>query len=301
MKKIVGLGACVLDTLIECEAYPIEDKKSSANLIVRTGGGPVANALVVASKMGQKSEFVGALSDDVDGDFLVSEFKRYGVDTNNVKRINNTNAFVSYIVLSKETASRTCVFNRGNVPDDFENINITTLDNADVLHLDGNYLNSAIKSAEYAKSKGVMVSLDAGGLYKDIENLLPYVDILIPSEEFALGITKAKTADEAIRILQEKYSPKVLVVTQGANGGLFVAGEKICKYDSFKVRCVDSNGAGDTFHGAFLVAYLNGLSIDKCCEFASATSAIKCTKVGMRDALPTYNEVLDFVNSKVKT
>ena len=298
MKKVVGVGACVLDTLIECDRYLVEDKKTRANKIIRTGGGPVANALVAISKMGVKSEFLGALSKDADGKFLINEFKKYNVETENVKMIEGTSAFVSYVILAKETASRTCAFNRGDVPDDYENINFSAIDDADIIHLDGNYLQSAIKSAEYAKSKGVMVSLDAGGLYENIEDLLPYVDILITSEEFALGITKAKTASEAIKILQEKYLPKILVVTQGVNGGLFVDDEKISRYDSFKVKCVDSNGAGDAFHGAFLVAYLNGLSIAKCCEFASATSAIKCAKVGMRDALPTYNEVLDFIKNK---
>jgi sugar/nucleoside kinase (ribokinase family) len=298
MKKVIGVGACVLDTLIECDAYPVEDKKSRANLVMRTGGGPVANALVVCSKMGVESEFLGALSNDADGEFLIAEFNRYGVGTKNVKKINDTKAFVSYVLLSKSSASRTCVFNRGNVPDNPKDINLSAIDGADVLHLDGNYLKCAIECAKYAKSKGVLVSLDAGGNYDGIEKLLPYVDILIPSEEFALSLTKAEKPEQAINILQEKYSPKVLVVTQGAKGGLYVEDGQIRKYDSFKIKCVDSNGAGDTFHGAFLVAYLNGYSIEGCCEFASATSAIKCLKVGMRDALPTFDEVLSFIKSR---
>ena len=297
MKKIVGVGACVLDTLIECDNYPIEDKKFRANSILKTGGGPVANALVVASKLGIETEFLGALSKDVDGKFLIDEFDRYGVDTKNIKKIDGVNAFVSYVILSKNLGSRTCVFNRGSLPDDPKNINFLAIKEANVLHLDGNYLNCAIESAKFAKSNGVLVSLDAGGNYEGIEKLLPYVDILIPSEEFALSFTKTEKVETAIKILMEKYSPKVLVVTQGKNGGLFVHNEKVYNYDSFKVKCVDSNGAGDTFHGAFLVAYLNGLSVEECCEFASATSAIKCTKIGTREALPTIDEVFSFIKS----
>ena len=55
MKKIVGLGACVYDTLITCDKYPIEDTKHQAGNIFVSGGGPVGNALVVASKLGVRA------------------------------------------------------------------------------------------------------------------------------------------------------------------------------------------------------------------------------------------------------
>lgn len=297
MKKVVGVGACVLDTLIECNAYPTEDKKYRANSVKKTGGGPVSNALVVLAKMGIESEFVGLLSADNDGDFLKSEFERYGVKTAHVKQVENSKAFTSYIVLSKESGSRTCVFERGSVPDEPKHLDLSAVDGADVVHLDGNSLNCALEVAKYAKEKGILVSLDAGGLYENIEKLLPYVDILIPSEEFAQGITKLDDTTKAIKALNEKFAPKVLAVTQGSKGGLYIKDGNVYHYDSFKVNCVDSNGAGDTFHGAFLSAYLKGYQIEDCTKIASATSAIKCTKVGMRDALPTFEEVLEFIKA----
>ena len=56
MKKVVGLGACVLDTLINCDRFPIEDTKQKAQGIFLSGGGPVGNALVVMSKLGIETE-----------------------------------------------------------------------------------------------------------------------------------------------------------------------------------------------------------------------------------------------------
>ena len=52
--------------------------------------------------------------------------------------------------------------------------------------------------------------------------------------------------------------------------------------DGEKVKAVDTNGAGDTFHGAFLVAFCEGKSIKDCCTFASKVAAYKCTKHGVR-------------------
>ena len=294
MKKVVGLGACVLDTLINCDKYPKEDTKQKAESVFLAGGGPVGNALVVMSKLGVKAQVIGGFGGDNAGAYLLDDFKKYGVGVENATVLKDKSSFTSYIVLAENTASRTCVFDRGSVPDEPKNLKLTALDNADVLHLDGNYLQCAIVAANYAKQKGVKVSLDAGGLYKDVEKLLPLVDILIPSAEFALGITGANDIPTAIKILQEKYTPEVLVVTDGSNGGYYWNGENVVHYDSVKVKAVDTNGAGDTFHGAFVSAYCDGKSTQECCAFASKVAAYKCTFKGAR-TYPLSKEIIESV------
>ena len=282
MKKVVGIGACVLDTLINCDKYPTEDTKQKAESIFLSGGGPVGNALVVMSKLGVKTEILGAFSSDNAGKYLVEDFQKYGVETKNAKVVDGVSSFVSYIILSEENQTRTCIFDRGGVVDDPENICFSAIDSADVLHLDGNYLKSAVAAARYAKEKGVKVSLDAGGLYAGIDELLPYVDILIPSAEFALGYTGESEIVSAVRALYEKYSPEVLVVTDGSNGGYYFENGEPRHYDSIKIHAVDTNGAGDTFHGAFVVAYCEGQTLSDCCAFASKVAAYKCTNKGAR-------------------
>ncbi len=295
MKKIVGMGACVYDTLISLEKYPKEDTKVKGDKIVVSGGGPVGNALVVASKLGASTSVIGGFASDTAGKYLIEDFKKYGVNTDNVKILDDKQSFVSYILLSKEDGSRTCVFNRGSVPDTEDNVDLSVIDNAQILHLDGNYINGAVKCALYAKEKGVEVSLDAGGLYEGIENLLPLVDILIPSAEFAMGLTGKKTPEEALIELHKRYNPKVLAVTDGKNGGYYCENGKALKYPTFKVKAIDSNGAGDTFHGAFLWAYLSGKSVKDSCIFASATSAYKCRFVGARTYPLSEELVFNFI------
>ena len=67
MKKVVGLGACVLDTLINCDTYPQEDSKRKAQSVFLSGGGPVGNALVVVSKLGVQAEVIGGFGGDSAG------------------------------------------------------------------------------------------------------------------------------------------------------------------------------------------------------------------------------------------
>lgn len=298
MKRVVGIGASVLDTVICMREFPEEDKKRRAESVFSTGGGPVGNALVALSRLGVSAEYLGGVSDDGNGVRLLEEFMRFGVRCDRTVKVEGSTAFTSYIILSEKSGSRTCVFDRGTLPDEEGNVCFSAIDGADALHLDGNYLRSALAAAKYAKNSGVKVSLDAGGNYEGIEALLPYVDLLIPSEEFALARTGKKTAEEAMFALQKEYSPEVLVLTQGAKGGLYLD-DGVCKsYPSFPVRCVDSNGSGDTFHGAFLAAYLDGMAIKECCLFASAAAAIKCTRAGVRNALPDRFEVQTFLSQQ---
>ena len=292
MKKIVGLGACVYDTLIKCDTYPTEDTKKKAEDVIVSGGGPVGNALVVASKLGMTASVIGTFADDDAGKYLISDFCLYGVDTKSIKIKKDAKSFVSYILISKSGKSRTCVFSRGTVEDDEANVDLEAIKAADVLHLDGNYLKSAIFAAKFAKENNVAVSLDAGGLYEGIEKLLPLVDILIPSGEFAMGLTGKSTVPSALEELYKRYSPKVLAVTDGKNGGYYCENGKAVKYPAFNVDAVDTNGAGDTFHGAFLAAYTSGKSVKDSCIFASATSAYKCGFVGAR-TYPLSTEIIE--------
>ena len=76
MKKVVGLGACVLDTLISCDKYPREDTKRKAESVFVSGGGPVGNALVVMSKLGLDARVLGNFADDNAGNYLLQDFEK---------------------------------------------------------------------------------------------------------------------------------------------------------------------------------------------------------------------------------
>ena len=88
--------------------------------------------------------------------------------------------------------------------------------------------------------------------------------------------------------LHQAYNPEILVVTDGSNGGYYYEGGKAVHYDSVKVQAVDTNGAGDTFHGAFVAAYCHEKSVKEACDFASKVAAFKCANKGLR-SLPFEN------------
>ena len=299
MAQIVGIGANVQDTIYRLVTYPQEDTKQKAVSITQCGGGPCTTGLVAAAKLGAVCAYIGNVSADATGEFLVKDLADYGVDVSMTKAIPNTTGFRSCIWLADDRATRTCVFDRGNVPGaTLGEQEIAAIRDAQLLMVDGNDLEAAVFAAKIARQSGTTVLYDAGGLYPNVEKLLEQTDILIPSEEFACKHTGESSADRAAMILFQQYQPKVVVVTQGKEGGVLYDGTHLTHYPAFPVDAVDTNGSGDVFHGAFAFALTKGWDYLHCCVFSSAVSALKCTQVGARKSIPDYDAVIDFLRSR---
>lgn len=297
MASVVGIGAAVFDILMTLDSFPQEDTKIWGRETKFQCGGPCATGLVAISKLGESACYMGTVGDDMYGTFIKGEMDRYGVDTSCVK-VNPGLTFHSVVLLNLSNSSRTCVCNRGEAAaPTAQDVDLDILKQAKYLHLDGNQLDCAIFAAQKAREMGVKVSMDAGGAYPNIEKLLPLVDVLIPSEEFSMKVTGCATAQEAAAVLQERYHPQILIITQGSKGGFIWENGKEVRYPVFPVKAIDSNGAGDTFHGAFVAGQLKGMSVYESCAFASATSALKCTRFGAQEGIPGYEEVLEFMKS----
>ena len=290
MSKIVGIGANVFDTLYNIPTYPTEDTKMRATASKTAGGGPVATGLVAAQKLGEETAYIGVLSDDNGGKFLKEDFEKYGVETNLIEIKSGYRSFASVLWLCADSATRTCVFDKGDLPPLVLNdAQKQAICDAELLMVVGYEMDAAVEAAKIAKANGTKVLYDCGGLYEGVERLLAYTDIMIPSEEFSLGHTGCATAEEAAKKLYEMYSPEVVVITQGKRGGIIFDGKEVVSYPIYPAKVVDSNGSGDVFHGAFAAGVVKGYDYLKCCHFSSAVSGLKCTGVGARESVPSFD------------
>ena len=296
MAKIVGIGACVFDTLYNIPTYPTEDTKMRATSFKSAGGGPVATGLVAAQKLGEQTAYLGVLSSDNGGVFLKADFEKYGVDTRLIDVKDGYRSFASVLWLCADTATRTCVFDKGDLPAiRLNDAQKKAIAEAQLLMVDGNEIDAAIEAAAIARKNGTKVLYDCGGLYPDVDKLLALTDIMIPSEEFAMGHTGCDNASDAAKRLYELYSPEVVVVTQGKRGGILFDGKTLTEYPIYPATVVDSNGSGDVFHGAFAAGMIKGYDYVKCCHFSSAVSAIKCMGVGARESVPDFETVKKYM------
>lgn len=299
--EVIGIGSSVYDTLIVVPHYPVEDTKMEGLQTKVQGGGPCATALVAAQKLGVSTAYVGTVGDDPFGRFLLSDLEKWGVDIRHVRCMAGCVSFHSVVLLNQETHTRTCIWSRGTVPPlAADAVEQELFQHAKVLHLDGHMLEAAIAAARQCRKYGVRVSYDAGSIYPGVERLMPYTDWLIPSEEFALAITGSSVPEEAAQKLYDTFHPQLVAVTQGTRGGILLDEKGMRRYQSYSVEVRDTNGCGDTFHGAFVAGKIHGLDNDAACQYASAAAALKCTRVGARSAMATDKECREFLKNNHK-
>ena len=158
MSDIIGIGASVYDTLMTVESYPNEDTKMMATSTKIMAGGPVATGIVASAKLGVSASYMGCLGDDVFGNYMYDDFAHWGVGTECVVRKEGVVSFHSVVLLNTTSATRTCVWNKGTIPEITpDELNYDAIKEAKILHLDGHQLTAAIAAAKFAKANGVKV------------------------------------------------------------------------------------------------------------------------------------------------
>ena len=163
MSKIVGIGANVFDTLYNIPTYPTEDTKMRATASKTAGGGPVATGLVAAKKLGVDAAYIGVLSDDNGGKFLKEDFEKYGVETKYIDVKSGYRSFASVLWLCADTATRTCVFDKGDLPPlVLGDAQKQAIKDAVLLMVDGNEMEAAVEGAKIARENGVKILYDCG-------------------------------------------------------------------------------------------------------------------------------------------
>lgn len=89
--------------------------------------------------------------------------------------------------------------------------------------------------------------------------------------------------------------PGIVGITLGDEGCILSWENRSLREPAFKMDVVDTTGAGDVFHGAFIYGLLKNWSLEKTAKFANAVAAMKCRKLGGRAGIPTLREVTEFL------
>lgn len=296
---VVGLGLATIDIMTLVPRLPGRDDVFGVRRIQLEGGGPVATALVAAARLGATTAYLGPLASTTWGTLARAGLEKEGVDTSQAPARAGGEQGVSVILVDEATGQRSILYDRGEMeelaPAEVPEGLITS---ARALHLDGVHPGAACHAAEVARAAGVTVSFDggAGELWAGAERLLPLVDLMVVARHFAEQHTGLADPLEAGPALLETYRPRQVVITDGLRGCWYwddaqrAAGEHLHQ-PAFATEVVDTTGAGDVFHGAYLYAFLQDWPARRCLAFAAATAALKCRALGGRAGIPTRRQV----------
>jgi len=294
---VLGLGMATIDILTTVPRLPKSNEVYEVIGLHIEGGGPVSTALVALSKLGSVPAYLGTVAADIWGKMILQEFDRYNVCIEHVIRGVEGESPVSVILIEKDTGQRAILYRKSSLPElKPSDLSSALIASAKILHLDGVHLSAAIQGAHIARANQVLVSLDggAGESWSGLDELLPLIDILVVARQFAARVTGLDDPTSAGPVLL-KFGASEVVITDGENGCWYWDKSHHFHQPAFHVNIVDTTGAGDTFHGAYLFARLQGSQPKKRLIFASAVAALKCTHIGGRSGIPDRQETEKFI------
>jgi len=293
--EVVGLGVSCVDYTGVVENIPGVDETTLMIDFSKQMGGPVAVALVTFANLGGVAGYIGKIGKDGEGEIIKKTFHQFGVNIKYLIEEENTQTSLSFILVEKKSGKRTIIFNpECSFSLSFSEFDPDFITGAKFLYLDGGAPEAAIDAANWAKNKGVKIVLDAGVNMPHMVDLVKRSDIVICSESFLLGFANKSNIEKGIREIA-KFGPNIVVSTCGTGSTVCLGREEIFRQPVFKVNSVDTTGAGDVFHGAFLYGLVKGWDLQRIVKFSSATAAIKCTKLGGLRGIPSLEEVNRFL------
>ena len=292
----IGFGICAADYLCLLGHYPKLDEKTTASEFSKQGGGPVPTALVTLARLGARTAFIGKVGNDAAGDFIREEFRREGVSTAFMIIDEAVKTPEAFIWIDQPSGKRTVVLNRTHISDvSVGQIAAEQVTAGKILLIDGWEAETSIQAAKWAKDSGRIVVADFGSVRERIEEMLPLVDYPIVSAKFIRqmwGQIEVPTATK--KLLQ--WGARAGVVTCGPQGCFGNDGQHVYFQPAFTVPVVDTTGAGDVFHGAFIFGLLQQWALPDILRFASAVAALKCTALGGRAGIPNRPQTEQFLD-----
>jgi sugar/nucleoside kinase (ribokinase family) len=292
---VVGMGLNSVDFLTVVPEFPAPNSKMKMLQFSKQGGGQVATALVALSRWGVKTKYLGKVGADELGQFSLHSIRQEAVDVSSVTvEPDATNQFAT-IIVNASTGDRTILWNR----DDRLMYREGELRKEEVccgklLHLDGHDLHAAIQCARWAKEEGIPTVIDLDKVEPLTSELIKEIDFLVTSSRFPTLYTGISDQKKAFLELQ-KQTDGFLCATLGHSGAMAWVDGEFFYAEGFKVKAVDTTGAGDVFHGGFIYGLLRNWEVDKMLRFANAAAALKCLDFGGRRGIPPLEKTQQFM------
>jgi sugar/nucleoside kinase (ribokinase family) len=295
----VGFGLNAVDHLIVVPEYPAFDTKVRFTEYEKSAGGQTASAMVALQRLGLKTAYAGRFGSDEDGRFGLRAIEYEGVNLDFAETIEGADNQVAFIIIDARSGERTIIWDRDerlSYRSDEAPVEIAT--RGRVLHLDAHDPPACAVMAGAARDVGAIVTADIDNIYEGLPELLPLIDVLISSAEFPHRVTGISDERASLVELKARYGCAIVGATLGSRGALIYCEGQFFESPAFDVPsgCRDTTGAGDAFHGGFIYGMLSGEDLETCMNLGNAVAALKCRSLGGRAALPTADELKEFMS-----
>ena len=217
------------------------------------------------------------------------------IDVANFRLFPDGRSSVSGIIVDR-SGERQIVNFRGAFPEAAGWLPLDEVAQVSAVLADPRWVEGAVALFGKARALGIPTVLDGDVADDEVfERLLPLTDHAIFSEP-ALASFAGSADGEALNRLA-RFNCGVIAVTRGGEGVSWYESGRLQRRAAYPVSVVDTTGAGDVFHGAYVLAIGTGLEVQDAMAFASAAAALKCTRSGGRAGIPSINDCLAFMRT----
>jgi ribokinase len=303
----VGFGALNVDKLFKVDGIAVAEEESSVIDYSETCGGSAANTVVGLARLGCRVGFIGKVACDSEGNRLLQEFRDEGVDTKGIAiakdgRSGKVMGFVD------RNGQRALYIDPGaNDMVDSEDVNLTYIANTKLLHLTSFVGERSFQTQKWLLErlpKNVVVSFDPGALHarRGMKKLRPIIEktsIMLPNAGELAMITGKNDYKEGADLLLDN-GVKIVAVKLGSEGCYATDGKRSHLIAPFKIKVIDTTGAGDAFDAGFLYGLLAGMTLDEAAKAGNFVASRCVMAMGARTGLPTLENLKTNIGRNIR-
>jgi sulfofructose kinase len=291
MPKLLVVGAAVLDCVYAMDELPVRAQKYRAKSLGLHGGGTAATAAVTARRLGLEVALAARVGDDFFGAAIVDELEMEGIDCKLVRRCPGKQSSVSAVMIDSSGERMIVNYKDPDMESGTDWLPQKLPPEIDGVLGDHHWAAGTTHLFRLAREAGKPAILDA-----DRRTSMQILGAATHIGFSARGLREQsgrENLQDALALCKTKL-PGWLAVTDGENGAWFTENDGLAHEPALRLPAVDTNGAGDVWHGALAVALLEGQETGAVVRFANAAASIKCSRFGGRFAIPTRSEVAVF-------
>ncbi len=307
-KKITVFGSFVVDLMGRTPHLPQKGETVIGSMFQMGPGGKGFNQGVAAHKAGSDITMITKVGKDAFADVALNIMKELKMNSDYVFSAEDVQTGVALIMVDENTSQNEIVV----IPGACNNIKDEEIDKAEEVIKNSEYLltqletnMSAIESiVDIAHKNGVKVILNTAPIQPITDDLLSKVDMVTPNEVEAEILTGIKIETEEDMRNTAKYffdrGVKQVVITLGHRGVYIADGAIDELIPAYKVKALDTTGAGDAFNGGLIAALAEGKSLKEAAKFANGLAALSVQKLGTTMSMPWREDIDAFLKAQNK-
>lgn len=302
-QKVTVFGSFVVDLMARTPHLPVPGETVKGSLFKQGAGGKGFNQGIAAHKAGADIAMITKLGRDSMGQVALDAMDSVGMPKDYLFFHDEIATGIALITVDENTSQNEIVIVPGAcstiTEEDIERVKPRILESSYVLlQLEVNQ-DANEKVAKLAKENGVRVIINTAPYQPITDEFLRGAYLVTPNEVEAeeltgVPVTDLESADRAAKVFFEKGVENVLI-TLGSRGVYINTEGRSEIVPAYRVKAVDTTGAGDAFNGGLLAALAEGKSLHDAARFANAVAAISVQRMGTTPAMPTRAEIDAFL------